>query len=61
MPQSRLQDNPVGIDWDGLGQFQSLDVPLLFLQVMEISASRMADCRLCRMRSDGASAWSAPR
>jgi len=33
-----LQENPVRIDWDGLGQFRSLNVPLLFPQVVEISA-----------------------
>ena len=36
MPQSRLQKNLLRIDWDGLGQFQLLDVPLLFPQVAEI-------------------------
>lgn len=32
MVHRRLQENPVRIDWDGLGQFRSLNVPLLFPQ-----------------------------
>ena len=41
MVHRRLQENPVRIDWDGLGQFRSLNVPLLFPQVVEISTGPM--------------------
>jgi len=37
MLQSRLRENPFRIGWDGLGQFQPLNVPLLFPKVMVIS------------------------
>lgn len=38
MAQSRLHENPVRIDWDGLGLFQPLNVPPLFPRVMGILA-----------------------
>jgi hypothetical protein len=38
MSHSRLHEDLFRIVWDGLGQYRSLDVPLLFPRVARISA-----------------------
>jgi hypothetical protein len=40
MPQSRLQKNRFRIGWDGLGQFQPLNVHLLFPRVSFVTDGR---------------------
>ena len=41
MSPSRLQENPFRIGWDDLGQFQPLDVPLLFPKIIPFPARNL--------------------